>query len=56
MMAFSASKAAMSVHGVPPESSISTRTMVRKIANGSLMPDSTSSVAETRGRSRNPLA
>ena len=30
--------------------------MVRKIANGSLMPDSTSSVALTRGRSRRPLA
>ncbi len=32
-----------------PENRISTRTMVRKIANGSLMPDSTSSVARTRG-------
>ena len=29
---------------------------MRKIANGSLMPDSTSSVALTRGRSRRPLA
>ena len=27
---------------------------VRKIANGSLVPDSTSSVAPTRGRNRNP--
>ena len=46
----------MSVQALWPESRISTRTMVRKIANGSLMPDSTSSVALTRGRSRRPLA
>ena len=32
----------------------STSTMVRKTANGSLVPDSTSSVAPTRGRSRRP--
>ena len=38
-----------------PISRNSTSTMVRKIANGSLMPDSTSSVAPTRGRSRSPL-
>ena len=56
MMAFSSSRAATSVHALPPENRISTRTMVRKIANGSLMPDSTSSVALTRGRSRKPLA
>ena len=30
--------------------------MVRKIANGSLVPDSTSSVAPTRGRRRRPRA
>ncbi len=30
--------------------------MVRKIANGSLVPDSTSSVALTRGRNRRPRA
>ena len=30
--------------------------MVRKTANGSLLPDSTSSVAATRGRRRSPRA
>lgn len=47
---------AISFQGRWPENRISTSTIVRKIANGSLMPDSTSSVALTRGRSRKPLA
>ena len=36
--------------------SSSTSISVRKIANGSLVPDSTSSVAPTRGRRRRPWA
>ena len=51
-----ASSSAISDHALLPTSRISTSTMVRKIANGSLMPDSTSSVALTRGRSRSPRA
>ena len=47
---------AMLLHVLLPSSRYSTSAMVRKIATGSLSPDSTSSVALTRGRSRRPLA
>ena len=47
---------AMALQVLLPSSRYSTSTMVRKIATGSLSPDSTSSVALTRGRSRRPLA
>ena len=46
----------MLLHVLLPSSRYSTSTMVRKIATGSLSPDSTSSVALTRGRRRRPLA
>ena len=45
-----ASRNAISLQGFCPSNRISTSTRVRKIANGSLVPDSTSIVAATRGR------
>ena len=44
----------MEYQGWAPLSATPTSAMVRKIANGSLVADSISSVAPTRGRSRSP--
>src|SRR5258707_1243404 len=54
--ACSASIASTCPHDPSPADRYSTRRTVSRTANGSLLPDSTSSVAPTRGRRRKPRA
>ena len=54
--ACSASTASTCPHDPSPADRYSTRRTVSRTANGSLLPDSTSSVAPTRGRRRKPRA